>query len=135
MSIPTSRLAYSDCYEAMDRALDDTTGVRIKMESHDGATFLRMRFHQARAIDRKDNMAVYEDGDALYGRSIYDPLVLRIREDDDNVWLYIEKIQIRGLVQPLSEIEEYEALPVPAQPRLIEQAPAPLQLEHIKRRI
>ena len=120
MSISTSRLSYGDCYEAMEKALDDSAGVRIKVESHDMAHHLRLRMHTARSIDRKDNKTLHEEGAPLYGRSIYDRLVLKIRQINGETWLYIEQLVIKGELQLLSEVPADEPAEAPAE------APAPI---------
>ena len=103
MTISNSRLSYEDCYKIMDAALDDKIGARVKMVNHDAAVFLRMRLHTARSIDRRDNQQIYEEDDPLYGRSVYDKLVTRIRKIDDDIWIYVEQIGADlGEVEPLS---------------------------------
>ena len=112
MTIPTSALAYTDCYEAMDAALEDSHGVRIPVDDMDAATFFRMRVHQARKLARERNAQVYDKGHPLYASSEYDKLVCRIRKSNDQMYLYIEQIpSLSGKIEPLSEIEEPEEVP------------------------
>lgn len=109
MSSPTTRQAYTHCYNIYDQAMDDPRGVRMQLPTYDAAVNLRMRMHQARSIDRDDNARMYDPSHALYGCSIYDALQIRIFTDADRVtWLYIEPrtADIIGEVQPLSDIEE-----------------------------
>ena len=99
MTISVSRLAYEDCYKVMDAALEDAIGARVKFIDHGTAMFFRMRLHQARKIDRKDNMQLYEEDHPLYGRSAYDKLAARVID----AWVYVEKIGIDlGEIEPLS---------------------------------
>jgi len=92
-----SRLAYTDCFDLMDRALDDGKGVRVKFGNHGDAWSYRLRCNAARQIDRKENLHIYEEGHPLHGRSEYDRLWLRIR-DIDGYWLYLEVRAINDLI-------------------------------------
>src|SRR5262245_66125607 len=98
MTASTSRLAYSDCFDLMDRAMDSRVGIRVPMRRKDsiidnrGAAWqLRTRLHSARRIDRKDNTHIYEQGHPLYGRSRYDELCVRIYEENGTPYVYLEK--------------------------------------------
>lgn len=138
MSLSNSHLSYADCYDVMDAALEQPRGVRVSAESLDRARFFNMRMNQARSIDRKRNLETYNEGDPLYGASQYDKLLVRIREEDDKVWLYVEIIDSAKLeVEPLAP---WESLPVPqrnleltAEPPQIEEH-KPLLIEHRPRR-
>jgi hypothetical protein len=67
------------------------------------ATRLRLRIHQARAIDRAENAMTYPDDHPLYNRSPYDCLVCRI-EEADRCWVYLDKQQVEiGIVEPIPE--------------------------------
>lgn len=103
MSIPKSRGAYGDCYEVMERALEDEVGVRVQFEDENAATFFRMRMHTARAIIRKDNCRIYEENDPMWNASMYDKLIARIVTADDGVWLEIKKTDVLpGKIESLS---------------------------------
>ena len=108
MSISNSRLSYSDCYELLDGAIADSKGARVWVGTHADATFFRMRVHQARTINRKDNQEIYEPGDPLYGSSVYDKVVIRLKEDEvGEWWVYAEKMALEpGAVEALSELGE-----------------------------
>lgn len=93
MSIPNSHLSYVDCYNMLNSALDNERGVRIRVDLHGSANFLRMRLHMARTIDRRRNKEIYTDpAHALHGASMYDGLMVRIKPDGDKYWVYIEKV-------------------------------------------
>ena len=108
MSAPTTRLSYGDAYDALDRAKDDKTGIRIKFKDYAEAHTFRSRLHYARQIDRRDNLQIYDESDQLYGRSVYDTLVARIKEDTEGAWwVYIQHAQLGDkVVESLSEIED-----------------------------
>lgn len=110
MVTSTSRLAYSDCFELMDKAIADPKGIKVKFAAGEDAWHFRIRLHTARKIDRIDNKEVYEQGHTLYGRSVYDQLTMRIRKSGDHVWLRLERIdarefEIESLDEPESEPE------------------------------
>lgn len=110
MTISNSRLSYTDCYSVFDSALEDPNGVRVKVTDFNAAIHMRMRLHQARAISRRDNMQTFGEDHPLYGRSVYDKFVVRIRRDDEDFYIYIEPVEKgMGSVESLSEIEgEFE---------------------------
>lgn len=132
MAISNSRLSYEDCYKVMDQALDDEIGARVKLANHDDAVFFRMRMHQARAIDRKDNKVLYNEGDPLYGRSPYDQLVIRIKELEDAVWVYAERVKMPEEIEPLSEVEQ---IGFDGENAKLVSPPVPLMIEQVKRRV
>ncbi|MDE2107155.1 MAG: hypothetical protein KGL39_58660, partial [Patescibacteria group bacterium] len=97
MSLPTSTLAYSQCYDVLDKALEDPLGVRMRMPSLTVALHFRMRCHQARKLDREKNADIYPDADnPLHGRSAYDVLIIRDPRmaTDGTVYLVIERSDI-----------------------------------------
>lgn len=118
MTAPTTRLSYGDAYEALDLAKDDAKGIRLKQKDYASAATFRSRIHYARQVDRKDNLDIYDPGDPLFGRSVYDTLVVRIKQDTENRWwIYIEHATIANMVvESLSEIEEDEELEITVPP-------------------
>lgn len=133
MTVSVSRFAYQDCYEIMDKALDDPQGLRLHTKSNDDATFIRMRMHMARKLDREHNKEIYPPEDPKYGVSPYDQLILRIRQHAGEVWLYIERITVESLGE-VELLSEAEALPAPEPRKVIEHEP-PLQITQIRRRV
>lgn len=115
MPVSSSRLSYSDCFTLFERALEDTKGARFqpKASKSDGnygdCYHFRLRMHQARAIDRKDNKEIYEPGEPLYGRSILDPLVIQIKGPDSEGlhWIYVTHTEIN--VEDIESLSELEA--------------------------
>lgn len=127
MSVSKSPGSYADCYAVMDAAITDPLGVRLRMASEDAATFFRMRCHMARKIDRDQNAVTYTVGDPLYAISIYDKLVLRIREDDGLWWLYLEQNTIiPGVAESLTTGEVVD-MPLPIGVHPSRMLPAPQQ--------
>ncbi len=108
MTLSSSRLAFLDCYDALDRALEDDRGARIKVETQDHGIFFRMRLNVARRIDRTHNRDIYPEDNPLHGTSLYDQLIFRApREIDGQWWVYIEHNKLMpGQVEVLSEVEE-----------------------------
>jgi hypothetical protein len=112
MVISTSRLAYSDCFDLMDKAIADPKGIKIKFGENEEAWHFRIRLHTARKIDRKENRDIYDQTHPLHGRSVYDQLTMRIRKVGDHAWLRLERIDARVFeVESLTEPEaDSEAL-------------------------
>lgn len=134
MSLIQSRQAYSDCREVFDKAIEDSEGVRVPMSTYNDAIYFRMRMHQARAIDRRDNKELYRDqpDHQLYNASQYDRLVVRVKNVDDRWYVYVEHGGVDvDTVEPLSgmpDMIEYEP------PKQIEGPKEPLVVEGIGRR-
>lgn len=109
MPVSSSRLSYSDCFALYERALADKTGARYQVPpgEYGKNKYFVMRMHQARAIDRKDNKALYEVGDPMYGHSPYDVLIVRLLQDTEGLWwVYALHTEIEdGEIEALSEIE------------------------------
>ena len=113
MAINTSRLAYQDCYDLMEKAISDEypTGLRIKFASYNEANHFRQRIHNSRYVDRQDNADTYGNGHLMHGRSVYDVLNCRIREASDGWWLRLERVDARKF-----EIEPLEKPQLPPMP-------------------
>lgn len=112
MSASTSRLSYSDCYDILDQAVANTQGIRVQVPDLGAGNNLRLRLHQARKLDREDNKETYPEGHKLHGRSIYDPLVNRLKEIRGKWWLYIEKMSAESLIiEPLGEENVFTETP------------------------
>lgn len=106
MVTSTSRLAYGDCFDLMDKAIADPKGIKIKFAKGEDAWHFRIRLHTARKIDRVDNRVLYPETHAMHGRSPYDPLTMRIRSMADCVWLRLERVDAREFeIESLSEPE------------------------------
>ena len=119
MAVSTSRLAFSDCFELLERAINDHKGIRIKFASYDDAFAFRLRIHKARQLDRKDNEEMYEEGHKLHGRSVYDQLTCKIRNFTGGTWLRIERLDTMEYeVESLSEEPPEAELPLKPPPIL-----------------
>lgn len=119
MPLPTSYLAYSDCFAALDKALEDSRGGRIPLPDEDAAMHLRMRMNYARKLDREKNAELYDPDHPLHGRSEYDKLYARINSHNGKVYLYLlrrEAIPVELLteVEAEAEIEADPPTPPPA---------------------
>lgn len=114
MSLSNSRLAYQDCYELFDKALDEPRGIRVEVASIGAASYLRLRLHHARQINRAENRATYPDpAEPLHARSIYDIFVVRIDEDNASAWVYLDKQKVEiGRIESIEETRQIGAEPV-----------------------
>ena len=135
MSLPTSSLAYTDCYEVFEKALDDPKGIRIKCATHNDAVFFRMRLHNARKIMREDNAKTYDRGHPQHGTTEFDKLSVRIRNLRDTFYLYIEHTLVPEDIEKLSDLTEEELRIEATKPLQIAYEPKPLQIESIRRKI
>lgn len=104
----SSRFAYKDCYELMDKALESPTGIKVRIDGIAGwnhAWRLRLRLHSARRIDRKDNAIAFPEIDhPMHGRSEYDTLYVTLDRGEACTWLKIQKID--ALKYEVHDIEE-----------------------------
>ncbi len=141
MVASTSRLSYKDCFELMDRALADDRGIRVKFLSGGDAWSFRLRLNAARVIDRKENVSTYDEEHPMYGVSIYDRLISKIRKINGQVWLYIERLDaIEYELESLSDEREEDVIDEPNAsdngPASREiRSPQESEVESIKRRI
>src|SRR5258708_1173845 len=101
----TNNLAFEEAFEVWNQAIDDPKGARIRFDTEGDAIHYRLKLHAARRADRESNEAIYERGDPLYGRSAYDGMVVRIRQNGEGWYVYIVRVN-RGAVEPLSEVVE-----------------------------
>jgi len=115
MSLPTSHRAYVDCFDVLDKAIEDDLGVRVKFETSEEATHFRLRCHNARKLMRQMNTKIYQDGHPMHGASPYDHLVIKVHSDG---WLYVEKVTVLAQeIVPLSKGEpEPEPVEMPLRP-------------------
>lgn len=120
MPTSNSRLAFEDCYEILDIAIDDPNGARVKVMSHADAMMLRTRLHTARRIDRQENAKTYSDDHPLHGKSNYDRLVVRLKTLGGVQYVYVERVQRPTGIEPLSEIMDGPQLEPPKVMKLLE---------------
>ncbi len=105
MTVSTSKLAYDDCYQMLDRALETPNGIRVPLKSSQEAVHYRTRLHMARKLDRIENIGIYPPDDPMHGRSEYDKLITKIKHNGSNWWVYIQPI--KG-PEEFEEVEEDE---------------------------
>lgn len=124
MSLPTSLGAYRDCIALYERALEEG-GIRIEVADFNAATYLRMRMHQARSLDRKSNKEIHldEPDHPMYDRSPFDGLACQIRQSakTGKYWLYIDNTGIdveKANIQSLAEVEDDDVKMLPQQATL-----------------
>lgn len=111
MTTSTSRLAYDDIFQLLERAFEDPKGVRVEFSDRDSenenrgeAIQFRIRIHTARQIDRADNRRLHPPEHPLHGRSCYDILRASIRTEEGRVFIYLEKRTLDGRnIENLSE--------------------------------
>jgi hypothetical protein len=108
MSLSTSILAYQDCKEFLERAVEDDKGARIPFRTEADANFWRMRCYQCRKLDREQNAMIYDLGHKMHGHSVYDELAMTIKFSGDGFsWVYAVKLRLEpGIVESLSEIDD-----------------------------
>lgn|SRR6267142_2105769 len=107
MSLPDSVLAYSDCRDFLDRALEAERGARMIFRTSKDAEYWRMRCNQFRKLDRRQNKMVFDIGHQMHGNSQYDTLTMTIKSSPDGYhWVYAEKkILEPGRVEDIPEDE------------------------------
>jgi hypothetical protein len=110
LTLPLSLLAYATEISTLDRARDSRKGIRVEFPSHEAAQHYRFRLYQARNLDRIKNREIYPEGNALYGSSVYDGIICKLREDTDgHWWLYLEKYHTAiGYIEELPDDEVVE---------------------------
>lgn len=104
MALSNSTLAYTDCREFLEKALDADHGSRIPFRDEGGAKYFQMRCNQYRTLDRADSKLIYEPGHNLHGKSAYDVLTLTVKLSTDGyAWVYAQQRTLpEGLVEPIA---------------------------------
>jgi hypothetical protein len=125
MSISNSRLAYADCQEVFDIALEDPKGIRIPFDDFGACHAFRARLHKFRTIDREDNAKTFPREHPLHWRSNYDPVRARIIAYEEMWYLYLEPINDASklTIERLSEVG-------PLEPRTVELSHFSLEAIH-----
>lgn len=142
MSLSGSKFAYEDCFDILNTALERTQGCRLAQPSESACNMLRMRIHQARKLERDDNAKTFERGHPMHGRSVFDKLIVRIRNEDEVWYVYVEHGGVdTTLIEPLGDklLEGPEPTTLPAPEAELEaefeEVVVPKQIEHVKRRV
>ena len=114
MTLPTSLLAFEDCTELFNKALESSKGIRYRVADYDAAIHLRHRLHYCRKLHRDRNQEIYPPDNIEYGRSHYDRIICRIKRHADEFYIYLERSDfLQGEVEDLDGLV---ALPPPSEP-------------------
>jgi hypothetical protein len=107
MSLPDSVLAYGDCKDFLERALEAERGARMIFRTSKDAEYWRMRCNQFRKLDRKQNRMVFEPGHKMHGHSEYDIITMTVKYSPDGYyWVYAQKMVLEpGRVEEIPEDE------------------------------
>lgn len=93
MSLPSTTAAYEDCYDFYDQAKSKPNGIRILLATKTEAQHLQFRMHQARSLERRDAMRIYDKSDPRWGKSENDHLKVSLvepAEGEAGYWVYIQ---------------------------------------------
>lgn len=106
MSLPDQIAAYEDCFDLYSSALADSIGVRARFPNHVDAKLMQMRMHQARSLQRRESIRLYDKTDLRWNKSEFDPLKVSVRVDDeDRWWVYVIRHgQEIETIEPLSTV-------------------------------
>lgn len=134
MSLPNTLLAFQDCMQVYEKALEDEAGVRVKLPGYEECARFRLRMNYARKLHRDQNGAVYPVEHPMHGRSPYDGLQIRIKRGGDDFFIYVEPINLNpGAIESLAGVEPAENITPFNIPR--DEPVQPSQVEPIRRRI
>lgn len=104
MALSNSILAYTDCKEFLERALDAERGVRIPFRLEREAEHWRMRCNQFRSLDRKANKQIHELGTPMHGQSEYDTITMTIKFSPDGYhWVYAQKRTVPNGIEDIPD--------------------------------
>jgi len=93
-------MGYPDIRAVLDKALASEKGVLLRFPDEKAAQTFRGRVHTLRYLDRKENKKIYAPDDPMFGRSAYDPLMVKTREPT-----VIAVIKLEGVEFELEEIK------------------------------
>ena len=83
MSEPRRDQGFPDCVEFWDKALDSDKGWKVVFAEKGHATNFRLRCYGARRRMLKFNAQVYGEGDLMKRKTVWDAIVLHIRQVED----------------------------------------------------
>ena len=106
MSLTNQISTYPDCFDLFQRAADSPAGVRAPTANYETAKLLQMRMHQARALQRQEARRIYPLDDIRWGKSVYDHLVVRVRQDTEGTWWVYVEGQNMYIMTEVEELEE-----------------------------
>lgn len=81
MGFPSSLSSYPDVEALFDKALESEKGLRLTFESSEQAIFNAGRMNAYRVRLRRENSRVYPADHALFGKTPYDGLMVKVRGD------------------------------------------------------
>jgi hypothetical protein len=93
MALPATTAAYEDCYDYYERARGAPNGIRVLLADRAQAQHLQFRMHQARALERRDSMRIYDKVDPRWGKSENDHFKVSLvppADGDTGYWVYIQ---------------------------------------------
>lgn len=104
MGTNSSMLAYEDIRELMDRAISSENGVATIVDTYGAAIRLRQRIYAFRNLSRKQSTKIYQLDDPMFGKTVYDNLVVPQFEKIAG----IEKIEVKILKTTSNTLEVRE---------------------------
>jgi hypothetical protein len=72
--------SYPDIRKVLDQAMTSAKGLRLRFPTHEESVLFKGRVHSFRSIDRKENRKIYPEHHPMYGRSVYDPLMVKTED-------------------------------------------------------
>lgn len=91
---------YIDIRACLDKALASEKGVRLRFPDDKAAMTFKGRVHSCRYLDRKENKKIYAIDHPMYGKSVYDPLMVRTESPT-----VVAVIKLEGVDFDLEEIK------------------------------
>jgi|SRR5215472_9049442 len=103
MSMSPNLMAYESEITAFEQAKQSPRGIRIEFDDLAAARYYANRLHYARKRDRMENTRLFGPQTPMHGRSEFDAIRVRLREDKiGHWWVYLEKNEeIPGNVEEL----------------------------------
>lgn len=113
MALPSSPQAYPDCYDFLEKCIDDIVGARKPFRDRGLAMEFRQRCYYFRTLTQRQNRSIYPPDDKRHGTSDYDEIRMTIETSEDGwFWVYGKKMSINiNDVESLSEIENDNETP------------------------
>ena len=100
MAYNTSLFSYPDIRSVLDRALASEKGVLLRFPDEKAAITFKARVHTLRYLDRKENKKIYPPDDLMFGRSAYDPLMVKTKAPT-----VVAVIKLEGVEFDMEEIK------------------------------
>lgn len=108
--MPSSRESLRDAERLLDKALEREDGLILIFKTRPAMTKFRARLYRFMKLVREEHYRLPPEDDA-YGKSPYDIILLKVKEDKDSIQLHVtkgDKLSEQGIATVIDPITREE---------------------------